>query len=148
VFVFKFEKILKLKDDLIRQKMLEIANIETMIAKNRKKKEKLEDDNLFRRKKIDEILKQKPKKGALLFYFDNIERTLMEIKDIEIAIESLKKEKNIKLEEIKLLDIEKKKLEKLKEKEYRIYVDEQNKSETRFLDEIASIKAANRIIGS
>ncbi len=141
MFVFKFEKLLKIKEDLIKQHMLEIANIDAVIKQKSKLKMELEKENSSRRKKIDVIIQEEPNKNMLLFLSDNIEKTELEIKHIINIIEALKNERKEIVEKLKVLNIEKKKLEKLKEKEYERYIKEESQKEMRFLDEIASIKA-------
>ncbi len=147
MFVFKFEKMLNIKENMIKKCMLEIANIEALINKSFEMKEDLEQDNRQRMKKLNGVLRKKPDKEMLLFLSDNIAKTQKEIVRIDLEIEMLKKEKAKKIEEATMLNIEKKKLEKLKEKEYENYVIEENRAETRFLDEVANIKSANNIIG-
>ncbi len=147
MFVFKFEKMLNIKENMIKKCMLEIANIEALISKSFEMKEELEQDNRQRMKKLNGVLRKKPDKEMLLFLSDNIAKTQKEIVRIDLEIEMLKKEKAKKIEEATMLNIEKKKLEKLKEKEYENYVIEENRAETRFLDEVANIKSANNIIG-
>ncbi len=146
MFVFKFEKLLKLKKDMIQKCMLEIAGINTLIEKNREIKYALEQENKQRKKQLDKTLKEKPAKNILLFIYENVQRTDGKIKILNSNILSLIQKRKEKIEEAKILNIEKKKLEKLKEKEYENYVKKENKLETRFLDEIANIKAANRLI--
>ncbi len=147
MFVFKFEKMLNIKENMIKKCMLEIANIEALINKSFEMKEELEQENRQRMKKLNGVLRKKPDKEMLLFLSDNIAKTQKEIVRIDLEIEMLKKEKAKKIEEATMLNIEKKKLEKLKEKEYENYVIEENRAETRFLDEVANIKSANNIIG-
>ncbi len=147
MFVFKFEKMLNIKENMIKKCMLEIANIEALINKSFEMKEELEQDNRQRMKKLNGVLRKKPDKEMLLFLSDNIAKTQKEIVRIDLEIEMLKKEKAKKIEEATMLNIEKKKLAKLKEKEYENYVIEENRAETRFLDEVANIKSANNIIG-
>ncbi len=143
MFVFKFEKILKIKEDLIKKYMLEIANIEAIIREKIEYRKNLEYENSIRKRKIDEILKKEPDRETLLFIQENIDRVYDEIKYVNGVVDKLKEEKAKILEIVKSLNIEKKKLEKLKEKEYEHYTKEEAKKEMRFLDEIASIKAAN-----
>ncbi len=147
MFVFKFEKLLKIKEDLIKKYMLEIANIEFLIKQNMDKRYDLDNDRIVQKNKLNDMLKDRPDKNMLLFVYENIDRLNIKINELDNVIESLKKEKMKKLDIIKTLNIEKKKLEKLKEKEYERYRQEESKLEMRFLDEIASIKAANKIIG-
>ncbi len=143
MFVFKFEKILKIKEDLIKKYMLEIANIEAIIREKIEYRKNLEYENSIRKRKIDEILKKEPDRETLLFIQENIDRVYDEIKYVNGVLDKLKEEKAKILEIVKSLNIEKKKLEKLKEKEYEHYTKEEAKKEMRLLDEIASIKAAN-----
>ncbi len=147
MFVFKFEKMLNIKENMIKKCMLEIANIEAVINKSFEMKEELEQENRQRMRKLNKALRKKPDKDMLLFLSDNIAKTQKEIVRINLEIEKLKKEKAKKIDEATMLNIEKKKLEKLKEKEYENYVIEENRAETRFLDEVANIKSANNIIG-
>ncbi len=147
MFVFKFEKMLNIKENMIKKCMLEIANIEAVINKAFEMKEELEQENRQRMRKLNRALRKKPDKDMLLFLSDNIAKTQKEIVRINLEIEKLKKEKAKKIDEATMLNIEKKKLEKLKEKEYENYIIEENRAETRFLDEVANIKSANNIIG-
>jgi len=147
MFVFKFEKMLNIKENMIKKCMLEIANIEALINKSFEIKEELEQENRQRIRKLNTILKEELNKEILIFLSDNIAKTQKEIIKINSEIEKLKKEKKKKIEEATMLNMEKKKLEKLKEKEYENYVIEENRAETRFLDEVANIKSANSIIG-
>jgi len=147
MFVFKFEKMLNIKENMIKKCMLEIANIEALINKSFEIKEELEQENRQRIRKLNTILKEELNKEILIFLSDNIAKTQKEIVKINSEIEKLKKEKKKKIEEATMLNMEKKKLEKLKEKEYENYVIEENRAETRFLDEVANIKSANSIIG-
>ncbi len=147
MFVFKFEKIINLKDNLIKKCMLEIANIEATIKKLNDTKKELSKENKKRKEKLNDILsKDKPDKNMLLFLSENIAKTENSIITITNNISELEKEKRKKIKEAEILNMEKKKLEKLKEKEYENYVKEEKKAETRFLDEIANIKSANNII--
>ena len=148
MFIFRFEKLLKLKKDMLQKCMLEIANINALITKNREVKHILEQENRKRKKELNKTLKEKPAKNRLLFMYENIQKTDSRIEILTSNILSLMQKKKEKIEEAKILNIEKKKLEKLKEKEYENHIKKENNLETRFLDEIANIKAANRLINS
>ncbi len=148
MFKFKLEKILNIKENMIKKCMLEIANIEAMIKKYHVLKDELERENTQRKKKLNRVLYENPNKEMLIFISENIAKVENEIEALSMEILQLKKEKEKKIEEAKMLNIEKKKLEKLKEKEYEDYVIEENRAETRFLDEVANIKSANSVINS
>ncbi len=148
MFVFKFEKLLSIKEDMLKKCMIEIANIEATIKKYRKIKLQLEKENSKRKNNLNKILKGSLDKKMILFISENIAKTQIDIRFIEENIKKLQQEKTKKIEEAKMLNIEKKKLEKLKEKEYENHINKENKTETRFLDEIANIKSANGIINS
>lgn len=148
MFVFKFEKLLNLKENMIKKCLLEIAEIDLMIRKHKKTKYILEEENENRKNTYNGIIKENPQKNILTFIAENIEKTQNNIYKLDTDIEMLKKEKADKIQEVKNLNMEKKKLEKLKEKDLERYNYSQNKAETRFLDEVANIKSANRIINS
>ncbi len=148
MFVFKFEKLLNLKENMIKKCLLEIAEIDLMMRKHKKIKYILEEENESRKNTYNSIIKENPQKNILTFMAENIEKTQNNIYKLDADIEMLKKERADKIQEVKALNMEKKKLEKLKEKDLEKYNYSQNKAETRFLDEVANIKSANRIINS
>ncbi|WP_022669673.1 flagellar FliJ family protein [Hippea alviniae] len=146
MFVFKFEKLLKIKSKLLDEKRLQIARFDAKIKEKEAERDKLLDENNQRRKKIFEILTSKrPDSRMIMFLNENVEKTDVAIKVVEFEIEMLKKEKEKLIKEAAELLKEKKKLEKLKEKKFEEFKEEISKKEMRFLDEIASVKVASKL---
>jgi len=147
VFKFKFEKMIKIKESILKKSLLELASIDKMIKLKKEEKNRMEIDNQQRRKKLNNLLKKDNfEKNMLVFVSENIQRAERRIAMLEREISSLNIARTKKLDEILFLNMEKKKLEKLKSKEYERYLEEENKSEMRFLNEIANIRSANRIL--
>ncbi len=147
MFKFKFEKMIKIKESILKKSLLELASIDKMIKLKKEEKNRMEIDNQQRRKKLNNLLKKDNfEKNMLVFVSENIQRAERRIAMLEREISSLNIARTKKLDEILFLNMEKKKLEKLKSKEYERYLEEENKSEMRFLNEIANIRSANRIL--
>jgi len=101
----------------------------------------LRNDNKKRLAKLDEALSEDIlNSNYLTFMSENIYKVMKNIDLLKNNLNKLNIQKKEKLSEIKELEKEIKQLEKLKEKQYKKYVDDENKKETRFLDEIATIK--------
>ena len=146
MFKYRFERLLKIKTQLLDKKRLEIAAVVKQINKTNNEIEEKKKENGLRRKKIDRLLsEEKPDRNWILFLSENIEKTDEAIKDLEIKKRQLTEEKQKLIGEAQKLLKEKKKLERLKEKEFENYRVENLRKEARFLDEIASIKIARTI---
>lgn len=149
MFVFKFEKLLNIKSKLLDDKRMKIAALERRIADLKSKRITLINENRRRRNKIFEILNSdKPDKNMVVFLSELVQKSEREIAALEGDIQKLEAEKDRLMDETRELLKEKKKLEKLKEKQFEEYKINLARSEMRFLDDIASIEAANRIINN
>lgn len=149
MFVFRFEKLLNIKSKLLDDKRMKIAALEKKIVDLERDKSNLENENKKRRAKIFKLLSSnKPDRNMIIFFGELIEKCEAEIHAIENKILMLSEEKNKLMNEARELLKEKKKLEKLKEKQFEEYRVNLSRTEMRFLDDIASIKAANRIVNN
>ena len=147
MFVFKFEKLLKIKAKLLDEKRLQIARFDAKIKEKESEKRRLVNENNQRRERIFEILtSERPDSKMIMFLNENVEKTDVAIKVVDFEIEMLKKEKEKLIKESAELLKEKKKLERLKEKKLEEFKEEISKKEMRFLDEIASVKTASKLI--
>ncbi len=147
MFVFKFEKLLNIKSKLLDDKRMKIAALERRIADLEDKRVALINENKRRRNKIFEILNSdRPDKNMVVFLSELVQKSEGEIADLEGDIQKLEVERDRLMDEARELLKEKKKLEKLKEKQFEEYKINLARSEMRFLDDIASIETANRII--
>ena len=149
MFIFRFEKLLNIKSKLLDDKRMKIAALEKKIVDLQKRKVNLENENRKRRVKIFKLLSSdKPDRNMIVFFGELVEKCESEISAIGDEISMLTEEKSKLMNEAKELLKEKKKLEKLKEKqlwEYRVNL---SRTEMRFLDDIANIKTANRIVNN
>ncbi len=149
MFVFRFEKLLNIKSKLLDDKRMKIAALEKEISSLQQEKLNLENENRKRRAKIFKLLNSdEPDRNLIIFLGELVEKCEVEISIIENKILMLSEEKNKLINEAKELLKEKKKLEKLKEKQLEEYKINLSRAEMRFLDDIASIKAANRIVNN
>ncbi len=149
MFVFRFEKLLNIKSKLLDDKRMKIAALEKKIVDLERDKSNLENENKKRRAKIFKLLSSnKPDRNMIIFFGELIEKCEAEIRAIDNKILILSEEKNKLMNEARELLKEKKKLEKLKEKQFEEYRVNLSRTEMRFLDDIASIKAANRIVNN
>lgn len=139
MFVFKFEKIKLLKNNLMNMEILKLENT------NQKIKEKINEINdlytqisqLF--KKFDNSIDKKTDFTVLKFLIDNIDLLRSEIKTKQIELETLKQQKDMILTVIKGLHKEIKKFEKLKEHYKEQYNYEEKLKETNFINDINAI---------
>ncbi|WP_035588687.1 hypothetical protein [Hippea jasoniae] len=146
MFKYRFERLLKIKTQLLDKKRLEIAALVKQINETNNEIEEKKKENGLRRKKIDNLLREeKPDRNWILFLSENIEKTDEAIRNLKIKKRQLTEEKQKLIGEAQELLKEKKKLERLKEKEFENYRVENLRKEARFLDEIASIKIARTI---
>lgn len=147
MFVFKFEKLLNIKSKLLDDKRMKIAALERRIADLKDKQLFLINENKRRRDRIFEILSSgKPDRNMVVFLSELVQKAEGEIDVLESEVQKLKVEKGRLMDEARELLKEKKKLEKLKEKQFEEYKINLARAEMRFLDDIASIETANRII--
>ena len=141
MFTFKFERSLNIKDNLLNKNILEFSEINKKILMVKSDIKELRNDNKKRLAKLDEALSEDIlNSNYLTFMSENIYKVMKNIDLLKNNLNKLNIQKKEKLSEIKELEKERKQLEKLKEKQYKKYVDDENKKETRFLDEIATIK--------
>ncbi len=149
MFVFRFEKLLNIKSKLLDDKRMKIAALEKKIVDLKRDRSNLESENKKRRAKIFKLLNSdKPDRNMIIFFGELVEKCEAEIYSIDNKILMLSEEKNKLMSEARELLKEKKKLEKLKEKQLEEYKVNLSRTEMRFLDDIASIKAANRIVNN
>jgi len=149
MFVFKFDKLLSIKSKLLEDKKMKIASVVREIDRLKEEKDLLEEENKNRRDRVYEILTSgKPDRSMILFLSELLEKTDGRIKELEMAIENLEFKKRRLVEEAKELLKEKKKYEKLKEKQFEEYKLEERRAQVRLLDEITSIKVASRSVHS
>jgi len=149
MFVFKFDKLLSIKSKLLEDKKMKIASVVREIDRLKEEKDLLEEENKNRRDRVYEILTfGKPDRSMILFLSELLEKTDGRIKELEMAIENLEFKKRRLVEEAKELLKEKKKYEKLKEKQFEEYKLEERRAQVRLLDEITSIKVASRSVHS
>jgi len=147
MFVFKFEKLLSIKSKLLDDKRIRIAAIERRIADLQEKRMNLIDENKRRRDNIFKILNsEKPDKNMVIFLSELVQKGEGEIEALGKEISKLKIEKEKLMDEARELLKEKKKLERLKEKQFEEYKVNLSRLQMRFLDDIANIQTANRII--
>ncbi len=147
MFVFKFEKLLSIKENMLKKCMIEIATITAVIETYTKKKMELELERERIRQKLDkELSSSSISRAMVMFLHENMVNVESKINWLTESIENLKKQKKEKIEEAKEINREKKKLERLKEKAYEEYLLNEKRKEMRFLDEIANIKTARGTI--
>lgn len=139
MFVFKFQKIQKLKEDLLK---IEIGKLEEI---NRQIKQKKEEINSIHGeiqeyyKKFNEQIKAKLNFSQLKLLIANIEY-LNNVKNlINTQIINLKEQENTQLTLIKNLYKEVKKYEKLQEHEKERYTYEEKLQESNFINDINAI---------
>lgn len=145
MFTFKFERLLNIKDNLLSKNILELSEINKKVMMTKSKIKDLRDDNKKRIDKLNDMLNEDVLNNSyLIFTSENIYKTMKDIDVLSDNLSKLNMQKREKLSEIKELRKEKKQVEKLKEKQYKKYTENENKKETRFLDEIATIKYANK----
>ena len=145
MFVFKFDRLLSIKSKLLEDKKMKIASITRKIESLRDERNLLERENRNRRDKIYSILtSDKPDRNMVLFLSELLEKTDFRIRELERAIEDLNTKRDRLIEEAKELLKEKRKYEKLKEKQFEEYRLEERRSQVRLLDEITSTKVASR----
>ncbi len=145
MFVFKFDRLLSIKSKLLEDKKMKIASITRKIESLRDERNLLERENRNRRDKIYSILtSDKPDRNMVLFLSELLEKTDFRIRELERAIEDLNTKRNRLIEEAKELLKEKRKYEKLKEKQFEEYRLKERRSQVRLLDEITSTKVASR----
>ena len=145
MFVFKFDRLLSIKSKLLEDKKMKIASITRKIESLRDERNLLERENKNRRDKIYSILtSDKPDRNMVLFLSELLEKTDFRIRELEKAIEDLNTKRDRLIEEAKELLKEKRKYEKLKEKQFEEYRLEERRSQVRLLDEITSTKVASR----
>ncbi len=146
MFEFKFEKLLKIKEKLLEDKKMRIASLEKQILTLRENKSELEATANGLRKRIFEILRSsRPDRNMIIFLSEQATHCDESTKELEKKIEDLFMQKKRLTEEAKELMIEKKKLERLREKKFEEYVLEFSREEKRFLDEVNSVKIASNI---
>lgn len=145
MFTFKFERLLNIKDNLLSKNILEFYEINKKILMVKSDIKELRNDNKKRLSKLNEALSEyKLDSNYLTFMSENIYKDMKNIDLLNNKLKKLDMQKKEKLSEIKELEKEKKQLEKLKEKQYKKYAEYENKQETRFLDEITTIKYAKK----
>ncbi len=143
-FRFRFENILKYRENIEKQKSLEFLNAENAYKHQIKKVKQLEE-------KRDEIFSSMKELSSSpnfdIVSFNMLRSFVLKIEeDIRFEREvlfQLKEVMDLKRQELIKASQEKKVMEKLKEKDYNSYIEFMNRKETIELDEIAS-KAYNK----
>ncbi len=147
MFIFRFEKLLSIKENLLKKCMIEIATIDAVIETYARKKMELELERSQRMEALDrEITSESINPSRVMFIQENLNSIQEKIDWLSESIENLKRQKQEKIEEAKKLNTEKKKLEKLKERAFQEYTINRKRKEMALLDEIASIKTARNNI--
>ncbi len=143
-YVYKLQSLINVKEKLEEQKKNELA-----IQNNKLNKEKEILDNYYL--EISDILQQQEEKQTLKINAFQMQQYIKYIDKLKLEIEKqvkvVEKEKQI-AEKIRLELLEftkaKKSLEKLKEKDYQNYLEEEKKAEQKIVDEIVSYKYNSR----
>ncbi len=141
VFDFKFEKLLRIKDKLLQEKMFEILSLKRSIAQLRNEL----DGVVLERKRLQGEMTRLVSGGTvdverIMFVSGLLDSLERKATDIRKHVNELDKMRHQKIEEAKSLRIEKKKFEKLREAYLERYVENVKKEEMKVIDEVGVIE--------
>ncbi len=139
MFIFQFEKIKNLKENLMNIEILRLNQINNQIKQNTQKLSDLNDQIKVLQKRFDNQIQIKLDFNILTYIAECIMALEFEIKNIQKIIENLKVEKNKQIEIIKNFHKEIKKFEKLKEHYKERYMYEEKLKEQNFINDINTI---------
>uniref|UniRef100_A0A832ERK6 Flagellar FliJ protein n=1 Tax=Desulfurella acetivorans TaxID=33002 RepID=A0A832ERK6_DESAE len=139
MFVFKFEKIKNIKENIINIEIIKLSEINNQIKQKTLRISELKDQIKIFYKRFDDQIKTQVDFSILKYLSEEILACELEIQSTQKTIEELEAKKKAQIEIIKNLHKEIKKFEKLKEhyKERYIY-DEKLKSQN-FINDISTI---------
>ncbi len=139
MFIFQFEKIKNLKENLMNIEILRLNQINNQIKQNTQKLSDLNDQIKVLQKRFDNQIQIKLDFNILTYIAECIMALEFEIKNIQKIIENLRVEKNKQIEIIKNFHKEIKKFEKLKEHYKERYMYEEKLKEQNFINDINTI---------
>ncbi len=139
MFIFQFEKIKNLKENLMNIEILKLNQINNQIKQNTQILSDLNDQIKALQKRFDNQIQINLDFSILKYIAECILALELKIKNIQKIIENLKVEKNKQIEIIKNLHKEIKKFEKLKEHYKERYMYEEKLKEQNFINDINTI---------
>ncbi len=139
MFIFQFEKIKNLKENLMNIEILRLNQINNQIKQNTQKLSDLNDQIKVLQKRFDNQIQINLDFNILTYIAECIMALEFEIKNIQKIIENLKVEKIKQIEIIKNFHKEIKKFEKLKEHYKERYMYEEKLKEQNFINDINTI---------
>lgn len=145
-FQFRLESVLNIREKFEDKKKQEYSDALNKLQREVELKEKLVNESislfsLLRTKMLDSISPRE-----IIFYNNYANYLKVRIAEQEDNIMLAKKRAEEKRQELIEASKQKKMLEKLKEKEWINFLDEENKKEQKIIDEIVSFKSQNRLI--
>lgn len=136
-FNFRLEKVLNYKETIEGFKKTEYGEISQKLSKE---EEVLYSYNLYKENLISDKNQNKEKTniGNLKLFNNYLKDVSKNIENQEEKIEKTKEELEKVKEDLLVAMQEKKSFEKLKEKDYKVYLDESKKEEAKIIDEIVT----------
>jgi len=139
MFIFQFEKIKNLKENLMNIEILKLNQINDQIKQNTQKLNDLNEQIKTLQKRFDDQIQTNVDFNILTYIAQCTLALELEIKNTQKKIENLKLEKNKQIEIIKNFHKEIKKFEKLKERYKERYMYDEKLKEQNFINDISTI---------
>lgn len=143
-FAFRFEQMLGISEKLKDQKQMEFGKAVQIYEQEKEKLNIIENSLLNTYDKLKETVSNKVNPQMVFEYNSyisklkkDIEKQHMLVKNANDKVSEVRVELNNALMEIK-------KYEKLKEKDYEAYIEEEKQKENSFIDEIVTYKYTNK----
>jgi flagellar export protein FliJ len=139
MFVFKFEKIKNLKENLINIEIIKLSKINNQIKQKAQRISELKDQIKIFYKRFDDHIKTHVDFRILKYLSEEILACELEIQSTQKTIEDLEAKKKAQIEIIKNLHKEIKKFEKLKERYKERYIYDEKLKTQNFINDISTI---------
>lgn len=143
-FLFRFEQMLNINEKLKEQKQIEFGKAVQIYEEEKQKLVNMQNTLTLTYKNFKESVQNKISSQTVFEYNAYIEKIKKDMATQNVLIKNAEdKVSEIRIELNKAL-MEVKKYEKLKEKDYEIYIEEEKQKENSFIDEIVSYKYTNK----
>jgi len=133
-FNYRFETIFRLKQQIEEQKKIELSQIQKKIFDEKTKLQSLNDDLKLHFSTMEGHLVGSIDTHVINYDFQRVSAIVSQIEAQHVFIEKLRESEKKKMNEVKDAIVDRKAFEKLKEKDYLKWKDQENKKEQKFLD--------------
>ena len=145
-FKFTLDKVLEVRRITEKEKQRQLAEALRVLEKETKKFEQLNKQKQNSWLILESLKKTNVDPAVITIVYKGLDgqQTLTQLQDEKVS--HARKNFNVKRNELIEVQRKKKILEKLREKQYKIYTNERDKEEQKFIDEIAVIKSGRKLV--